>query len=75
MAVLSPNLQSSMPARFTVGPARNASDDIFAWAARRPDHASFARKVEGAWQSVTAREFVDQVVAVAAGLIASGVRS
>ncbi|HEU5426658.1 MAG TPA: long-chain fatty acid--CoA ligase [Actinocrinis sp.] len=64
-----------MPARFTVGPASNVSDDIFAWAARSPDHVSFARKVDGAWQSVTARAFVDQVVAVAAGLIASGVRS
>ncbi len=75
MAVSSLNLQSSTPARFTVGPARNTSDDIFDWAAQRPDHLSFARKAGGSWQSVTAGEFVDQVLAVAAGLIASGVQA
>ena len=66
--------ESSTSARFTVGPHSNASDDIFDWAARRPDHVVFARKAGGAWRDVTAREFVDQVLAVAAGLIASGIQ-
>ena len=39
----------------------------------RPYHAAFARKVDGAWRTVTSREFAAQVTALAAGLIAAGV--
>ncbi len=74
MAVSLENRQSSTPARFTVGAQCNVSDDIFERAARRPDQVSFFQKTDGAWHPVTARQFVDRVVAVAAGLIASGVQ-
>jgi len=43
-------------------------------AATHPDSAVFSRRVDGAWGDVTAREFKDQVTAVAKGLIAAGVQ-
>ena len=54
-------------------PEDNATDDIFDWAARDPDHAAFGRKVDGEWRPMTSKEFADQVTAVAAGLIAVGI--
>lgn len=61
------------PARYVASPHVNASDDIVANALRRPDHMAFARKVDGTWRTVTAKEFADQVRALAAGLIAAGI--
>jgi long-chain acyl-CoA synthetase len=52
----------------------NAADDVFEWAARDPGHPAFSRKASGMWQSVTSEEFASQVTAVAAGLIAAGIR-
>jgi long-chain acyl-CoA synthetase len=52
----------------------NAADDVFERAARDPGHPAFSRKAGGAWQSVTSEEFASQVTAVAAGLIAAGIR-
>jgi long-chain acyl-CoA synthetase len=51
----------------------NATDDMVNNAATRPDHPAFARKIDGAWRTVTARRFADEVTALAAGLIASGI--
>ena len=39
-----------------------------------PGRAMFAAKADGTWQPVTAKEFADRVAAVAAGLIAAGIR-
>jgi long-chain acyl-CoA synthetase len=52
----------------------NAADVVFDNAERRPDHAAFARKVNGRWRDVTSKEFADEVSALAAGLVASGVQ-
>ena len=52
----------------------NAADDVFDWAARDPDRALFRRKGDDGWQPVTAGEFAGRVAAVAAGLIAEGIR-
>lgn len=52
----------------------NATDDIFERAARDPDHRAFGRKVGGVWQSLSSKEFAEQVTALAAGLIAVGIR-
>ena len=52
----------------------NTCDGVFDWAARDPDRVMFAAKAHGAWQPVTARKFADRVTAVAAGLIAAGIR-
>ncbi|MGY6024694.1 AMP-dependent synthetase/ligase [Streptomyces spinosirectus] len=61
------------PAKFVTSPRVNATDDIVDNALRRPDHAAFARKVDGVWRAVTSREFADEVRALAAGLIAAGI--
>jgi long-chain acyl-CoA synthetase len=52
----------------------NTCDDVFAWADQDPGRAMFAVQAGGAWQPVTAAEFADRVRAVAAGLVASGIR-
>jgi long-chain acyl-CoA synthetase len=56
----------------------NACDDVFGWAAREPGRVTFARqageKAGSGWAPVTAAEFAGRVAAVAAGLIAEGIR-
>jgi long-chain acyl-CoA synthetase len=52
----------------------NACDDVFGWADRDPGRAMFAAQADGGWQPVTAAQFAGRVGAVAAGLIASGIR-
>ncbi len=52
----------------------NASDDVFAWGDRDPGRAMFAVQADGGWRPVTAAEFASRVSAVAAGLVASGIR-
>jgi long-chain acyl-CoA synthetase len=62
----------SLPALVERSPDRNLTDMIVR-NARRPDLMSFSRKVDGRWQDVSAQQFRDEVVAVAKGLLASGV--
>jgi len=63
----------SIPALAEVDPARNLTDLIFDHAAEQPNAVTFARKTDDGWLDVTAKEFLDDVVAVAKGLIAAGV--
>ncbi|WP_199517297.1 AMP-dependent synthetase/ligase [Nucisporomicrobium flavum] len=63
----------STPAKYVVEPDACAIDDIDANARIRPDHAAFARKVDGVWRPVTSRGFLDQVNALASGLVAAGI--
>lgn len=51
----------------------NLTDVVHRNADRTPEHVSFGRKVDGAWRDVTARHFLDEVVAVARGLVAAGI--
>jgi long-chain acyl-CoA synthetase len=60
-------LQVSVP---TTG---NLTDDVVTTATEHPGSASFSRRVEGVWTDVTAAEFLDDVRAVAKGLIAAGI--
>lgn len=62
------------PAKQVVPAGANATDDVFERAARWPHHPAFARKVDGGWHTVTSAEFADQVAALAAGLMAAGIR-
>lgn len=50
-------------------------DAVAAHAADSPDAVVFTRRVEGGWESVTAREFAAEVRALAAGLVARGVQA
>ncbi|MES4905131.1 MULTISPECIES: AMP-dependent synthetase/ligase [unclassified Streptomyces] len=63
----------SLPALYEVPADGNLTDLIRRNAAHHPDVAVVGRKVAGAWQDVTATEFLAEVRAVAKGLIAAGV--
>jgi long-chain acyl-CoA synthetase len=63
----------SVPANFEVPQDANLTDAVFGNASDFPDNVSFDRKVDGEWQPVTAKHFAEEVKALAAGLIASGV--
>jgi long-chain acyl-CoA synthetase len=52
----------------------NATDHLTDSATRRANHDAFARRVAGVWHTVSTQQFADEVNAVAAGLIASGIR-
>ncbi|WP_027941830.1 AMP-dependent synthetase/ligase [Amycolatopsis taiwanensis] len=53
----------------------NAADDIFQLAGTDPERALFARKSADGWQTVSAKEFAEEVVAVARGLVSAGIRA
>jgi long-chain acyl-CoA synthetase len=64
----------STPAAVTVDPAAALTDALEQRAATSPESVLFARKTGERWSDVTAKEFATEVRAVAAGLVASGVR-
>ncbi|WP_269854332.1 AMP-dependent synthetase/ligase [Streptomyces sp. RPT161] len=63
----------SLPALYEVPADGNLTDLIRRNAAQHPDVPVLARKRDGGWQDVTARQFLAEVHAAAKGLIASGV--
>ncbi|MDQ1706479.1 MAG: long-chain acyl-CoA synthetase, partial [Frankiaceae bacterium] len=63
----------SVPATFKVPEDANLTDAVFGNASDFPDTVLFDRKVGGSWQPVTAKDFAEEVKALAAGLIAAGV--
>jgi len=65
----------STPPAVAVGATSNLTEDVEANAERHPDQICFSRREEGGWADVTARQFRDQVRAVAKGLVAAGVRA
>ncbi len=73
MPDLSQEQQYSAPPDDVATADVNAADDLFEWAARQPEHASFGRKDGGAWRPVTAEQFAERVLAVSAGLVAAGI--
>ena len=70
-----PTAEYSVPADFDLAQDANLTDGVFGNASDYPDTVLFDRKVDGAWQPVTAKTFAEEVKAVAAGLIASGVEA
>ncbi len=61
------------PATYVVPASGSLTDDLLTNAATHPDTVALSRPDEGGWQDVTAADFLEQVRAVAAGLVASGV--
>src|ERR687883_1823886 len=53
----------------------NLTDDVVRNGTSDPDKVAFARRTADGWTDVTAREFLDEVRAVAKGLVAAGVES
>jgi long-chain acyl-CoA synthetase len=64
----------SVPADFTIPDDANLTDAVFGNAAEFPDNVAFDRKVGGNWQPVTSKHFAEEVRALAAGLIAAGIK-
>ncbi len=63
-----------VPALVEADPEANATDLLVDRVAATPDLALFARpRSDGGWQDVTAAEFHAEVVALAKGLVASGI--
>ena len=66
--------QYDIPALVVADPNANATDLLMDRVAATPDHAIFALPTaDGGWSDVTATEFLDQVRALAKGLVASGI--
>ena len=64
-----------VPAVVPAEPSANATDLLLDRVRLSPDSALFSLPTpEGGWSDVTTREFYDQVVALAKGLIAAGVQ-
>ena len=53
----------------------NLTDDVVRNAAESPDRVAFSRRTTEGWTDVTARQFLDEVRAVAKGLMAAGIEA
>ncbi|HEX4704399.1 MAG TPA: long-chain fatty acid--CoA ligase [Pseudonocardiaceae bacterium] len=65
----------TVPATSPVTDDENLTDMVWANAERFGDAVSFQRRLDGTWVDLTARDFAAQVLAVAKGLIAVGLRT
>ncbi|SBT44945.1 AMP-dependent synthetase/ligase [Micromonospora auratinigra] len=63
----------SVPPIVTVGDAANLTDPVWENAEAAPDTVQFVRRDAGTSTEVTCRQFRDEVVAVARGLVAAGI--
>ena len=63
----------SVPASVHVDDDDTLSDTVFGLAEEHPDDVVLRRRTDGAWVDVTYAAFVAEVVAVARGLVASGI--
>src|SRR5690242_19525926 len=66
----------STPAAVDIPPSAGLADAVFERAAREPGRVIMRRKdaaAAGGWRDVTARQFADDVTALAKGLIATGI--
>ena len=63
----------SVPASVRVGDDDTLSDTVFALADEHPDAVALRRRVDDTWAEVTYAAFVAEIVAVARGLVASGI--
>ena len=65
----------SAPTLLELDPHASLVDAVSRHAQESPEHALFSRRVDGAWAPVSAKEFATEVQALAAGLVARGVRA
>jgi long-chain acyl-CoA synthetase len=62
----------TVPTQVTVDPNSNVADAVYENADLEPDRVVFSRKIDNKWTEVTARDFRDQVMALAKGFMAAG---
>ena len=65
----------STPQVLAPSPQACLLDAVHDNASRTPDAVAFSRRSDAGWVPVTAREFADEVAAVASGLVAAGVQA
>lgn len=65
--------ENSVPALVVEPTTGNTSSFVVEHAERTPDRVLLSHRVDGKWQDVTARQFLDNVDALARGLIAAGI--
>ncbi|MCW2787445.1 MAG: AMP-dependent synthetase and ligase [Marmoricola sp.] len=65
----------STPLQVPVATAGNLTDDVVGNGVEHPRTVAFARRTGSTWTDVTAAEFLDEVRAVAKGLVAAGVEA
>ncbi|MDX6287969.1 MAG: long-chain acyl-CoA synthetase [Frankiales bacterium] len=63
----------TVPTQVEVDPNANVADAVYENADLEPDRVVFSRKIDGKWTDVTAREFRDEVAALAKGFMAAGI--
>jgi long-chain acyl-CoA synthetase len=63
----------SVPAIVASNPARNLTDLVVENATEAPETVVFSRPGEGGWLDITARQFHEEVTALAKGMIAAGI--
>jgi long-chain acyl-CoA synthetase len=63
----------SVPPVVTIGDSANLTDAVWDNAETSPNSVQFARRTSGGWTDVTCRQFRDEVLAVARGLVAAGI--
>jgi hypothetical protein len=64
----------SVPLNVEVPTTGNLTDDVVSNAHEAPDAVVFSRRTGAEWSDVTAQEFLDEVRAVAKGLVAAGLQ-
>jgi long-chain acyl-CoA synthetase len=64
----------TVPDEVEVDPSANLADAVFENADTEPDRVSFLRKVDDKWVEITARQFRDDVLGLAKGFVAAGIK-
>ncbi|AZM92061.1 MULTISPECIES: AMP-dependent synthetase/ligase [Streptomyces] len=64
----------TVPPLVTGAPVGGLADTVFLRAGQDPEHVVLGRKADGVWRDVTARQLAGEVLALAKGLLAQGVR-
>ncbi|MFL6238029.1 MAG: AMP-dependent synthetase/ligase [Actinomycetes bacterium] len=64
----------NVPDDVEVDPNANIADAVFENADTEPDRVTFLRKVDDRWTEITSRQFRDDVVALAKGFVAAGIK-
>ncbi|MEU8774364.1 AMP-binding protein [Streptomyces sp. NPDC048606] len=64
----------TVPPLVTAAPVGGLADCVFEYAGQDPGRVVLGRKTGGVWRDVTSAELADQVMALAKGLLAQGIR-
>ncbi|NMD57741.1 MULTISPECIES: AMP-dependent synthetase/ligase [Tsukamurella] len=64
----------SVPANYTIDPSASTVDVVFDVARTDPDSVRIKRLVAGTWEPVTSKQYEQEILGVAKGLVAQGVK-